>query len=90
MATIFEGAFDNAMNVLKHRLMETVTLTYAADATTVTLQAAFNEQVGFVDDQRRAVFTFDADDLTTAIQRGDHFVLEGYDPHPAIKMKVAV
>ena len=65
------------MGALKGRLMQDSTLTYASDGTSLTVQVAFNEQVGFVDDQRRAVFTFDADDTTTEIQRGDYFVLDG-------------
>ena len=65
------------MDALKGRLMETVDLTYAATGATLQLAAAFNEQVGFVDDQRRAVFTFDADDVVTAVERGDYFVLVG-------------
>ena len=73
---IFESAFEHAMDSLKGRLMQTATLTYAVDATTVTLSVSFIEQVGFVDDRLRAVFTFDADDVTTELQRGDFFVLE--------------
>lgn len=65
------------MDVLKRHLMQTATLTYAVDGSTATLSVAFNEQVGFVDDKLRAVFVYDADDLSTELQRGDFFVLEG-------------
>ena len=65
------------MDALKGRLMQDAVLTYVADGATLTLSVVFNEMVGFVDDQRRAVFTFDADDTTTEIQRGDYFVLDG-------------
>lgn len=65
------------MDALKGRLMEDATLTYALDASTASLKVSFIEQVGFVDDRLRAVFTYDANDLTTALQRGDYFVLDG-------------
>lgn len=77
MATDFEGAMGHALSALKARLMDTATLTYAADSTTATVSVAFVEQVGFVDDFLRAVFTFAAADITTDIARGDHFVLSG-------------
>ena len=77
MASDFETSFGHGMDVLKRHLMDTATLTYAADGTTATLRVAFNEQVGFVDDRLRAVFTYDRDDVSTEVKRGDFFVLDG-------------
>jgi len=77
MPSDFEGAFDNAMDVLKGRLG--VTAIYTKPETGVVITDAtviFNEQVGFVDARRRAVFTFDRDDIGSAT-RGDYFVIDG-------------
>lgn len=77
MAADFEISFGHGMDVLKRHLMDTATLTYAIDGTTKSLQVSFIEQVGAVDDRLRAVFTYDADDVDTEVQRGDFFVLSG-------------
>ncbi len=77
MASDFETSFSHAMDSLKRHLMDAATVTYAVDGTTATVNVSFIEQVGFVDDQLRAVFTYDRDDLTTALRRGDVFVLSG-------------
>ena len=79
MATIFETLFGHAMDALKRVEAETATL-YRADGTaSQTIYAIYNEQVGFVDDRRRAVWTFKAVDVTVALaaDRGDYFVLSG-------------
>ena len=77
----FSETFDHAMDVLKTRLADgeptAATLTHVVDGTTENFLVMFNEQVGFVDDRRRAVFTFDADDVLVAVDRGDFFVLDG-------------
>lgn len=79
--SIFDDVFDHAMDSILGRLSDepvAAALTFAASGATLDLRVVFNEQVGFVDDQRRAVFTLDADDLTTGpIRRGDFFVLQG-------------
>ena len=65
------------MNVLKSRLGRTATLTHVADNSSETITAIFNEYVGYVDNIQRAIWTFDQDDVSTEVLRGDFFVLDG-------------
>ena len=74
--SVFENTFDLAMDVLKDVLATDATYTVASTQVTTTKQVIFNEQVGFVDNRRRAVFTFDRDDVSAPV-RGDYFVIDG-------------
>ena len=78
MAAGFERVFSFALaNSILKRLGETVTLTFP-DGTTQTLTSTFNEQVGFVDGLRRAVFTFTAGVLTVEeADRAQYLTLSG-------------
>lgn len=75
----FDSIFDFGMDVLMARIgnKTDATLTHLADASSYTIQVIFNEQVGFIDDIRRAVLVVDEDDVTQEIRRGDYFVLAG-------------
>lgn len=78
MATPFENMMAHGLRVMRERLAESATLYKADGSASQTVQVIFNEQVGFVDNRRRAVWTMKGSDLTTGdINRGDYFVLDG-------------
>lgn len=79
MPSDFEHIFDFGHDVMKQRISnrEEATLTHIADDSSYSILVIFNEQVGFIDDIRRAVIIVDADDVQQVVDRGDYFVLDG-------------
>lgn len=77
MANVFETIMGHAFDPLKSVEAELATL-YKPDGTSQALYVIFNEFVGFVDDRRRAVWTWKAADVTIGtVDRGWYFVLDG-------------
>lgn len=77
MPSAFEEAFDMAFDALAD--IEAVTAdfyTAVASSTSTSVQVIFNEQAGFVDGFRRAIFTVDRDVIANPL-RGDFFILDG-------------
>lgn len=68
----------HAFDVLKDVEGEAATLYYGDGSGNQAITVIFNEFVGFVDDRRRAIFTFYGVDVTgVAANRNDYFVLAG-------------
>lgn len=89
MATNFEELMDRARDNALNRIQGVpVTLTKLADdgtTSTVNLLAQFNEQAGFVDNFRRAVFQVSKAEAGgfSAIRKGDYFTVDA-DPQALV------
>lgn len=75
--SVFDHIFGFGHDVLNARVSHDATLTHIADGTSYEIAVLFNEQVGFIDDIQRAIFTIDTEHTTQQVRRGDYFVLSG-------------
>lgn len=76
MPSQFETDMGYGLDALLRPMALSVAVHYV-DGTSETVSAIYNEQVGFIDDNGRAVFTLKRDDLAQALKRVDYFLIDG-------------